>query len=248
MATRSGSGARSRYAQAQKERCARDDKTPKIDHDSNMITLYHGDKYQTKSIENSLMFNGNNQEGVGIYFGSKEIAESYGFNIVSIDIDKTKFVASRESMADEVADTEEECGEKVYSLLLNLHNRDKENIKMYQLLNDYGLELSHPSEVNESLLYSLSEILIDEEVRNFQILMVEMYGVEKFAEAWKETFPDIVGTYSKETGFYAVLDNSIPVTQIGNHQKDELREKIESTKEKVKEKTSPKKSANAPKR
>jgi len=62
-----------------------------INEASNMVTIYHGDNYGTKKLDPKLMNNGNNQEGIGIYFGTLDVAEDYGKNIVQVTVNKKDF-------------------------------------------------------------------------------------------------------------------------------------------------------------
>ena len=65
-----------------------------------MLQVFHGDNYDTKKINIALMNNGNNQEGVGIYFSDKiKDAEDYGANVVSVLINEDNFINSRASIA-----------------------------------------------------------------------------------------------------------------------------------------------------
>jgi len=65
-----------------------------------MKKVFHGDNYGTKKINVALMNNGNNQEGVGIYFSNElKDAEDYGANVVSVLIDEDNFINSRASIA-----------------------------------------------------------------------------------------------------------------------------------------------------
>ena len=56
-----------------------------------MIKIYHGDNYNTNKLSPKLMNSGNNQEGIGIYFGDLETAQFYGNNIVNIEINENNF-------------------------------------------------------------------------------------------------------------------------------------------------------------
>lgn len=207
----------------------------------NIITIYHGDDFNTEKIDVSLMFNGNNQEGVGIYFGSRKVAEDYGSNIISAEVDSSRFIASRKSMADEIGETEDECEDKIYRMLHHLHQKDIHNEDFFYCVTDYGYVIGEIDEVDDVSLHFLSEKLIREEVRNFQITLAEIFGVERFVEAWKAVLPDIVGTYAEETGFYAILDDKIAVSKVGLDEDKKMADKIAETKARVRSKSSSKK-------
>ena len=62
--------------------------------------IYHGDNHNTKKLDVSLMRHGNNQEGVGIYFSDKiDSAFDYGKNVVSAEINTSKFLHSRANLS-----------------------------------------------------------------------------------------------------------------------------------------------------
>jgi len=155
------------------------------------------------------MNNGNNQEGIGIYFSNiLETAETYGKNIVSAEIEHKKFIDSRKSISDYVNIS------KIVKLFEYLHNTDNE--PFYYLATDWGIEISEPEDVDKQVLLQLAKNMSTEEVRNFQITLAEEFGVVDFVEGWNKIIK-IPGTYQKQSDkeyWYAIIDTSIKVQKI----------------------------------
>ena len=152
------------------------------------------------------MNNGNNQEGIGIYFGTLESAERYGKYLVSVEVDPSKFVNSRGDVGKEL---------KLLSVKLflsELHKLDSE--PLYYVLTDWGKEIMEPEDVTKSDLNFLAKQYLDEEVRNFQIDMVEKFGVVDFVETWNRVFRNIHGTYNKDLDWYCIINTKQKVTTL----------------------------------
>jgi len=149
------------------------------------LILYHGDNHKTNSINPLLMNNGFNQEGIGIYFSPDiKLAESYGKDIIKIEVNKKDFLPSRGIIGDYVSKT-------------NLINFLKEG-GFKDLSTDYGLEY-----LDYNKFYDLIK---EEQIRNFQITIVEEIGVNKFLNLWKKHIKK-QGLYDKN--IYSVLYGKI---------------------------------------
>lgn len=105
---------------------------------SNQITIYHGDNFNTIKINPKRMLtdNSNNQEGVGIYFGSLDVAKSYGKNIVFCTVDKTKFWDSRALVGDF-----KELKNELPKILSELNKSN--SLEFFYLASDY-IEITEP--------------------------------------------------------------------------------------------------------
>lgn len=179
-----------------------------MNEDSNMVDIYHGDDYNTKKIEIKHMMSkdSNNQEGIGIYFGTLDIANSYGKDIISATVNKKRFWGSRNSLSKHTN------YKFILSLFKTLHKIDDE--PLYYMATDWGIEISQPEDVTWIHLIELAKNMMSEEVRNFQIIISQQFGVINFVEAWNKVFPNNLGTYNKELNFYAIINPKVKVKQI----------------------------------
>ncbi len=162
--------------------------------ESKLLTIYHGDNHKTTKLDPALMNQGNNQVGIGIYFGSLEIAKTYGKDIISIDINPKDF----------------EDGHDYASDILNkksavaMMDYIQKNSKRFQILfDDYGVD-------NNDELY---DMLAEDELRNFQLGLVEYSDTKTVVKAWNK-FIKIDGLYEKSSGFYSVINPKYKVTQV----------------------------------
>ena len=167
--------------------------------------IYHGDNFNTTKLDPKLMNYGNNQEGIGIYFGTLETAQSYGKNIIQTTIDTKKFINSRESIG-------KYFKSKIKDILFELHKIDNE--PLYYDLTDWGVEIQEPEDVDIFLLGQLAHNIKDDEVRNFQIDMANKFGVQNFVKIWNKILPNIHGTYNKKLNFYAIINTKIKVEKV----------------------------------
>ena len=172
------------------------------DYINESITIYHGDNHNTTKLDSKLMNNGNNQEGIGIYFGSLETAESYGKNIVYLEINPKNFIESREPV-------KKHLRSKLQDILVELHNLDPE--PLYYDCTDWGMEVSSPEDIEPYHLAQLAKNIENEEVRNFQIDMAEKFSVENFVKIWNKIYPNIYGTYHVQPNdtWYAVINTKL---------------------------------------
>jgi hypothetical protein len=170
------------------------------------IIVYHGDNFGTKSLVPKLMNDGNNQEGIGIYFGSLNTAKDYGKDIVSASINHARFIPSREPIGDFVNT------KLIYKLLLEMYKIDKE--EMYYLITDY-VEVAEPEDLTKYHIDDLANIMIHEQVRNFQITLANIFGVTNFVVQWNKIIK-IDGTYHNRgsENWYAIINTNIKLNKV----------------------------------
>jgi hypothetical protein len=165
------------------------------------LEIYHGDNHNTNQLSSKLMMtkSSNNQEGVGIYFSDDiNAAKDYGKNIISISINKKNFVESRDRVGSHISKS------KLISLLKTMTKIDKE--EMYYYMSDYT-ELASPENINESSYLEVAELISDEEIRNLQVDLARIIGVESFVKLWNKIIK-IDGTYHRNGSdvWYAVIN------------------------------------------
>ena len=170
------------------------------------ITVYHGDRHNTKKLDVKLMNNGNNQEGIGIYFSDNiEDTKTYGKDVVSASINTNNFINSHDDIA-VIGNS------KIEKILKDLFKLDEE--EFYYLITDYGVEVHNPEDVNENYIKELVNLIKNEEVRNFQIDLSDRFGVKQFVDIWNK-ITKIDGTFQKQNGsvWYSVINPKIKLTQ-----------------------------------
>lgn len=174
------------------------------------VVIFHGDNFETTKIEPKWMFHSssNNQEGIGIYFGTLlETAQAYGKNIVKAVINHKNFIDSR-------VDVRKIPKAKVIKMLEELNKIDNE--ELYYLMTDYGIDIREPEDVTKQDIIKLYNYLANEQVRNFQVLMCEKFGVENFVRLWNDIIK-IDGTYqkqAKDNTWYAVINTNIKLEKL----------------------------------
>lgn len=173
----------------------------------NSKLIYHGDNHNTKRLDSSLMDHGNNQEGIGIYFSDNiDTAYDYGSNVVSIEINKSKFLHSRVNLS--------KIGKpKITKLLHALWKYNKE--EMFYWISDY-IEVHEESDVEDIHIDELANHLMNEQIRNFQITLAEKFGVENLVKEWNKIIK-IDGLYNKNNDnevWYAIINPKIKLTSI----------------------------------
>jgi len=172
------------------------------------LTIYHGDNYGTSKLEPKLMNNGNNELGVGIYFGNRDTADHYGKNVVSTKINPKDFVHSRDDASKHIKK------DKIVKVLRELHKLDDE--PLYYAITDYGVELGEPDEVEDYHLEMLADYLLNEEVRNLQTDLASKFNVTDFVKLWNKHIK-IDGTYVDRGGdigmWYAIINPKYKLTK-----------------------------------
>jgi hypothetical protein len=176
-----------------------------LEDNASLKTIYHGDNFKTTKLEPKLMNNGNNEEGIGIYFGDLKTAESYGKDIISIDINPKKFIPSRGDMGKYISPT------IMLKIIKELNKVSSEGI--WYMLTDYGMDIQKPEDVKDVHLKQLSNMMKDSQVRNFQIEFTQRTNVEDFVRIWNEC-TNIDGTFEASRGFYAVINPNYKITKI----------------------------------
>jgi len=175
--------------------------------ESKLKTVYHGDDYNTLALSPSLMNNGNNQEGIGIYFSDRQsTAEYYGKHVISAEINLDNFISARTTFS-------EISVEKIAALLHALRKYDEE--AMFYMVSDYII-VTEPSEVEEYHIDELATHVRDEQIRNFQVTLAENFGVENFVKEWNQII-GIDGTYeprSENEMWYAIINPNIKITRV----------------------------------
>ena len=170
------------------------------------LKVYHGDSFNTSKLDPKWMLhqNSNNQEGVGIYFSDDiETARSYGKNIISTNIDKKDFVNSRNLVSKHINKS------KIVALLKAMTKIDKES--MFYFMSDYTY-LEEPENINALSYEKTADMLLKDEIRNMQISLAEVIGVENFVKLWNSIIK-IDGTYYKngKNIFYAIINPNYKV-------------------------------------
>jgi len=175
------------------------------------LRVYHGDNYGTSriNINRMLVDNSNNQEGVGIYFGSLDVAKTYGKDIIFADINLDRFVDSRTSIIDVININ------TIIKILQALWKSDPE--AMWYYMTDFGLEIPEVFDIKPKHLRFLAKALEAQEVRNFQIELVQIFDLHTFVNAWNH-YTDIDGTHSfvsnDDVGFFAIINPNIEVYKL----------------------------------
>lgn len=165
------------------------------------ITVYHGGNVEIINIDNNYHFmyhkEANVQEGVGIYFTPDvDVAKQYGKIISTIKIDSTKFLPSRETVSVLLSKTQ------VINLLKEIAKNYDE---LWMMATDYGFEVNSNKELVKHY-DAFAKMIMNNEIRNFQIELVQNTNIEVFAKAWQKVIP-FNGTYNKELQFYAIIKN-----------------------------------------
>lgn len=175
------------------------------DFNDELLRVYHGDNYGTTSIKiENMDFDGNMQEGIGIYFTEHfNIAEQYGDHVVYADIDPDRFIESRDLVGDWLEHDD------IKNILVDMWNIDLES--MFYLISDY-MEVHEPRDIEEYHIDSLAEYLKDEQCRNFQITLGQSFGVNNFAESWNLHIEDFDGTKNTKLAFYCIINTDINIS------------------------------------
>ena len=178
--------------------------------ENNDMVIYHGDAHKLSALNIKSMFHesGNFQEGVGIYFGDLKTAETYGKYVYKAVIDKKRFVNSRKSMHEVKINAD-----KIYKMLLKLWKFNIE--EFFYFLSDY-VYAENADDITGKHLKELSGYLVDEEVRNFQISLAEIFGPEKFVPVWND-ITKIDGTFYRHNDsedWFAVINPKIKIIKV----------------------------------
>jgi len=174
-----------------------------------IITVYHGDDFNTRSLEPRLMNNGNNQEGVGIYFSDRlETTKAYGKNIIKADINMRNFIDSRIPISKAVSK------HSIMNIMYDMAKVDRE--AMFYLVTDYGVYLEEPEELEKHHIDEIYDLISGEEVRNFQTMLAGTFGVEAFVKSWNK-HTGIDGSYQYHNSserWFAIINPRIKVVKV----------------------------------
>lgn len=172
------------------------------------LRIYHGDNYGTTKLDTKLMNNGNNQEGIGIYFSDVlQTAKSYGKDVVYLEINQKNYIPSRDLVKNQLKKSD------LIKLLTALYDSDNE--AFYYFISDY-IEVHEVSDVNDVHIRKMVDILSNEQIRNFQIELANNFGVAVFVNAWNKIFKNIHGTYNNNNSneiWYCVINDKLKLTK-----------------------------------
>ena len=167
------------------------------------LTIYHGDNFGLVNVNQNYarMYgkSSNVQEGIGIYFSnSLDVAKGYGSKLVETTVNTSNLLPSRAIVADKITLN------TVVNLLKEIANAYDE---FWLLFTDYGYEVSNNSDITNKMYIDLAKLMSDNEIRNFQIELVQASDIEIFVNAWLKIVKKH-GTYNKELGFYALMKSN----------------------------------------
>lgn len=168
---------------------------------------YHGDNHGTREITaKNMWLGGNSQEGIGIYFGPMEVAKHYGKQIVSAEVTPENYIESRSVAIDTLG------YKNIHKILLALQKADLES--MYYFISDYGFDVGEIEDVADFNIEAMVEILGNNEVRNFQIELVERFDIQTFVDIWNSEVPEIHGLKDTEVEFYIVINYNVKLNPL----------------------------------
>ena len=172
------------------------------------IKIYHGDNHGTRQLKIKMMMqkSANNQEGVGIYFSDLiDTAEKYAKDVIWVDINKNNFVESRDPARSHISKS------KFVALLKEMIKIDKE--EMFYFLSDYAY-IEDPEDIDEYVLLEAAPVLLNNEIRNLQVELATVIGVESFVKLWNKIIR-IDGTYHSNGPdiWYAIINPKYKVNK-----------------------------------
>lgn len=165
------------------------------DLESDFIRLFHGNNYNVTEINPARMYGfGNNQEGVGIYFGSeKKIAEHYGSTVISIFVNKKHIKNSDDLLVD--------VGLDPFNIFKDAQVQDEEAFFYYA---SDRVIVTEPDEIDDNVLRDLVVEVAEEKLQFFQADMAEIMGSESFVASWNKHCDIRALRGSTDKTFYAV--------------------------------------------
>jgi len=164
-----------------------------------LVTVYHGSDTKFTKIDPKYMFleNGNSQEGVGLYCGNLETAQSYGKFVYKIQLNRKFFKKSHGSV-----DMNLPKGQ-LKKFMVGLWKSDPE--AMFMWCTDYGIYATEEKDITVQSIMELVEMLKFEELRNFQIDIAQHFKVEYLVKLWMKCFKNIHGLRNDDYGFYVLI-------------------------------------------
>lgn len=169
--------------------------------------IFHGTKYNTRSINPEHMDNSINEYGVGIYFTTNiKTAKTYGSNIVETMVDPVRFLPSKAPVS--------RAGNAYLSLLMELKNTATEGI--YYYLTDFGMEIYEESDIKDHHVRELWNKIKPQQLRHSQQEIVDSVGLDKFVAAWNKVMKYDGLKELQQTGetFYVIINPKIKVTPV----------------------------------
>lgn len=173
------------------------------------LRIYHGDNYGTTKLDTKLMNNGNNQEGIGIYFSDVlQTAKSYGKDVVYLEINQKNYIPSRDLVKNQLKQRD------LVTLLSELRKVDNE--AFFYFVSDY-VEVYDADEISDFHIKEMAKFSGNEQVRNFQIDMAQKFGVSEFVRIWNSIFKNIHGTYNYNIDnekWFCVINDKLKLNKI----------------------------------
>lgn len=177
--------------------------------ESQGIVIFHGDNYNTSRLDPRLMNNGNNQEGIGIYFSDElSTAKAYGKHVVKATVNPRKLIPARQPMSSFIPHR------TIVNILKDMMKFDRE--AMFYMATDYGAYLTEPEELEEYHLDEVASMMGDEEVRNFQTTIAQVFDVVPFVKSWNR-HTRIDGTFHNHNHnerWYAIINPNVRVERV----------------------------------
>jgi len=166
--------------------------------ESEKIVVYHGSDvtFNNISAKYMLLDGSNAQEGVGIYFGDFDTAETYGKHVMSIEIDPKMFIDSHSLLSDNIKK------KQIIALCKDMYKSDKESF--FYKVSDW-VPVEDVSDVNDYVIDEFAESQMDEMLRYFTADFAMTFGIETFINSWNKHMKNIHGTFNKQHGTTRIL-------------------------------------------
>lgn len=163
-----------------------------------METVWHSDDFGIKKLTPELMTKdiSKNKEGVGIYFTSNPDVK-YGKHTVKTEVNPNDFLDSRTPL--------KRLNQKnLLSFLQALQKHDSE--EFWYFISDF-IEVHSEKDVNDSVLKEFLQSKQNEELRNFQLEIVETFG-EIFVPLWVKNMKTKGNKlkYTNSENWYIIMD------------------------------------------
>jgi transcriptional regulator of met regulon len=119
-------------------------------------------------------------------------------------VDTSKLLPSRADVSNKIPLP------KVVTLLKEIANNYDD---FWMMFTDYGFEVENNKNITDKMYLNIANTMSDNEIRNFQIELVQASNIKVFVEAWLKVVKKY-GTYNKELGFYALMHNDNSIAKI----------------------------------
>jgi len=135
-----------------------------------------------------------------------DIAKQYGDKIVTIQVDSNRFVDSRTPAKKFIK------AKDIANILKDAIKINKDLLEdVFYFVSDY-VEVYEPEDLEGHHIEEASKFILDDEVRNLQVELGELIGVELFVKLWNKHLKKIHGTYNPSEGFWAVINTDYKVS------------------------------------